>query len=196
MLILSIVVSLAAGFVPLGGLCSFQRTFFFFPFFLLGYLVHQEDLWGKIRSLRKTITIPIILVYFTIICFIPNFPDSMLTGSFYYMSGLADWRVMFGLRAFAYLWTLPLTICVLSVIPDIKFFQKNGKDTMFYLLYHPFFIWIIKQLIIKYNLPTNIGAIILYMIANMFIMYWLNKVTLFRFLTKPFSIFKNKKNVG
>ena len=67
---------------------------------------------------------------------------------------------------------------------------------MFYLLYHPFFIWIIKQLIIKYNLPTNIGAIILYMIANMFIMYWLNKVTLFRFLTKPFSIFKNKKNVG
>lgn len=189
----SLFASMAAGFVPLDFCMSFQRTFYFFPFFILGYYIHKEDLWCRIRSIRKIISIPIIIIYFSIIYFLPNFPDSMLTGCYNYYCGLADWKIMLALRAFSYLWVLPLTFCVISIIPDTRFFQKNGKDTMFYLLYHPFFIWIMKQLVIKYNLPTNILAILLYAAVNMFIMYWMNKVMVFRFFTKPISILNNKK---
>ena len=191
----SLFASIVAGFVPLDFCMSFQRTFYFFPFFLLGYYIHKEDLWCRIRSIKKIISIPIAIVYFAIIYFLPNFPDSMLTGCYNYYCGLADWKIMLVLRAFSYLWVLPLTFCVISIIPDTIFFQKNGKDTMFYLLYHPFFILIMRQLIVQFNLPSNIIANVLYMAANMFLMYWLNKIYVLRFLTRPISMIKsnNKK---
>ena len=191
MLPFSLLMAIIAGFVPLDFCLSFQRTFYFFPFFLLGHYIHKQELWSKIRRIKKVISISVIVFYFAIIFFLPNFPDSMLTGCYNYYCGLANWKIMLALRVFSYIWVLPLAFCVISVIPDTSFLQKNGKDTMFYLLYHPFFIWFVKQMVIKYSLPTNILAILLYMIINMFVMYWMNKINILRFLTKPVSIIRN-----
>lgn len=190
MIPLTIVLSLLVGFIPLGAEFSFQRTFFFFPFFYLGYHIKKSQLWGKIRSIKKKNSLGIIIVYILVVFFIPNFPDSMLTGSFHYMSGIANWKIMLLLRACSYLWVLPLTISVLSIIPDNSIFARNGQDTLFYFLFHPFFIKLMYLGTSAYKMPTCSACLLFYTIVSMMIMYWMAKIPFLTFLTKPL-FFKN-----
>ena len=185
--------SLLAGFVPLNGEFSFQRTFALFPYFLLGYFFHKYDLWKKIRGLNKWVCGAVVLAYFIIVLLIPNFPDSMCSAHLNYFHGLTDWKVMFGLRVVSYLWMLPLTICVINLIPDCKFFAEQGKNTMFYLLYHPYFIWIMYWCVINFNAPTSTLFLFIYTAVSMVAMYWLSKIPVLNFLTKPITTIRSKK---
>lgn len=192
MMPLCVILALVVGFIPVGTAFSFQRTFFFFPFFLLGYYLKQKQVWSKIRNVKKWYSLGIIAFYFLIICLIPNFPDSVLTGSFHYKCGLASWKTLIALRAACYLWMLPLALSVLNIIPDKSFFAVKGKDTLFYLLFHPFFIRLMYYGVQHLQLPTNSLCLLLYTVVSMFIMYWMTKIPFLYFLTKPIS-FKSKK---
>jgi fucose 4-O-acetylase-like acetyltransferase len=185
-------VSLLAGFAPQDIGYTFQKTLVFFPYFLLGYYIHKYDLWKKIRALNKIKCGIFIIIYFVLIMLIPNFPDSMCTGNFSYFVGLADWRVMFVLRAVSYFWMLPLAICVMNVIPDCPLFAEQGKNTMFYYLYHPFFIWLMNWFVINYNLPTSAFFLVIYTIISLYAMYWLSKIPLLVYLTKPITSIRSK----
>lgn len=189
---LSIFLSLFVGFLSLGSQFSFQRTFTFFPYFLLGYYIHKYSLWKKIRNIRIWKCIVVILLYFIVILMIPSFPDSMLFGSFHYWTGVTSWDKMFALRILSYFWTLPLTFCVLSVIPNCKFFAKEGKNTVFYLLYHPYFVWLIHFIVTRYHIPSSSPFLILYIIIGMFFMCYLCKMTLLNFLTKPITMLRKQ----
>lgn len=190
---ISILASLLIGFIPFGNEFSIQRTFTFFPFFLIGYYIHKHNLWSKIRGIKTWLCVSVIVAYFIAIMIIANFPDSMLTGSFHYRSGLGNWKVMLALRLAGYFWMLPLAICFLSVIPDFKFFASQGKNTMFYYLYHPFFIWLMNYCVVRFGAPASPFSLILYTVISMFIMYWLSKVPPLNYLTKPLTIAKQKK---
>lgn len=186
-------ISMLAGFVPLGvEFFVFQKTLVFFPYFLFGYYIHKYDLWKKIRGLNKWMCSAIIIAYFIIIMLIPNFPDSMCTGHLYYFYGLADWKIMFVLRALSYVWMLPLTICVLNVIPDCKLFAEQGKNTMIYYLYHPYFIWLMNWSVVNFHFPTSTISLFVYTIISMYIMYWLSKISLLNYLTKPLTTIRSK----
>lgn len=190
---IAIGVSLLAGFVPLTGEFTFQKTFAFFPYFLLGYYLHKYDLWKKIRGLNKWICGAVIVAYFVIILLIPNFPGSMCTAHLNYFCGFADWKIMFGLRVVSYFWMLPLTICVINVIPDCKFLAEQGENTMFYFLYHPYFIWLMNWCVVKFNAPTSTVFLFLYTAVSLFAMYWLSKIPVLTFLTKPITTIRSKK---
>ena len=190
---ISIIVSLLVGFIPIRGEFSFQRTFTFFPFFLMGYYMHKYNLWDKIRGIKNWMCITVIVIYFLVILLIPNFPDSMLTGSFHYWSGLGGWKKMFLLRVASYFWMIPLTICVLNVIPNCKFLAEQGENTMFYFLYHPYFIWLMHWCVVKFNAPTSTLFLFLYTAVSLFAMYWLSKIPVLNFLTKPITTIRSKK---
>jgi Fucose 4-O-acetylase and related acetyltransferases len=190
----ALVISLLAGFIQLGReFFVLQKTLVFFPYFLLGYFIHKYNLWARIRSLNKWMCGTIIIVYFILIMLIPNFPDSMCTEHLNYFYGLADWKIMFALRVISYLWMLPLTICVINVIPDCKFFAEQGKNTMFYYLYHPYFIWLMNWCVVNYHAPTSTIYLFIYTIISMYIMYWLCKIPLLNYLTKPITTLRNRK---
>ena len=195
MLLLSIGLSIIAAFIPINDF-SFQRTFFFFPFFILGYYMKKRSLWGYIRNLNKWICILVIVAYIIAIQLViykfSYFPDNFLYGRYNHFNHF-NWIATPVIRWLMYLWLLPLTICILAIIPDTLFFQKNGKDTMFYLMYHPYFVLLLAMIQNMYCIPTSPLAIFSYMVANMFIMYWLNKLYVLRFLTRPISMIKKKK---
>lgn len=65
LLLLSFVVSLFAGFIPIGGVFSIQRTFSMFPFFLLGFFLKQNNGIDKIRM--KPFAACFVIVMFTIL---------------------------------------------------------------------------------------------------------------------------------
>ena len=189
---IAVIFSIIVGFIPIGGEFSFQRTFTFFPFFLLGYYIHKLRLWSRIRNIKTWKCMSIIIAYSIAIMMIPNFPDSMLTGSLHYWKGLTNWMVMMGLRIASYFWMLPFVICVLNIIPNCKFFAEQGKNTIFYLLYHPYLIWVVNYCVISYQLPSSTLFLILYTIISMSIMYWLSKIPLLNYLTKPVTTIRSK----
>ena len=195
MILLTLLMSIIAALIPIN-VFSFQRTFFFYPLFVLGYYMGKSDIWKKIRGINKWVCISVIFVYLVFIHLVvyklSYFPDLNLAGR-YNRFGHLNWIATPVMRCIMYLYFLPITICVLSIIPDIPFFHNNGKNTMFYLLYHPFFILVLAQIQKYYAIPTSTIAILFYMIANMFIMYWLNKIYILRFLTRPISTIRKKK---
>ena len=197
MMLLTLVMSVVAAFIPIN-VFSFQRTFFFFPLFVLGFYMSKSDVWKRIRGLNKWVCVSIIFAYIVFIQLViyklSFFPDNLLAGR-YSRFGHFNWVVTPVLRCLMYLYFLPLTVCVLSIIPDLPFFHNNGKNTMFYLLYHPFFILALAQIQKYYEIPTSPIAIFFYMIANMFIMYWLNKINILRFLTRPISMIRKQESI-
>ncbi len=184
-------VSLLAGFAPQAYGLAFQKTLVFFPYFLFGYYIHKYDLWKKIRALSKVKCGIIIIFYLIVVLLIHNFPVSMVTGSLSYSVG-SDWRIMFVLRALGYFWMLPLSICVMNVIPDCPLFAEQGKNTMFYYLYHPFFISLMNWCIISFNIPSSALFMGIYTIISLFAMYWLSKIPLLNYLTKPVTTIRSK----
>ena len=195
MVLLTLVMSVVAALIPIN-VFSFQRTFFFFPLFVLGFYMSKSDVWKKIRGLNKWVCVCVIFAYIVFIQLViyklSYFPDNFLAGR-YYRFGHLNWVLTPVLRCLMYLYFLPLSVCILSIIPDLPFFHNNGKNTMFYLLYHPFFVLLLAIIQKYYDIPTSPIAIFSYMLANMFIMYWLNKLYVLRFLTRPISMIKKKR---
>lgn len=188
-------ISLLAGFVPISAQFAFQKTFAFFPFFLIGYYIHKYGYWSIIRGFNKWVCGVIIVGYFIVLIIIKNFPVLLCTEHLHFFT-FGSWKstlFMFGIRALSYLWMLPLTICVLNVIPDCRFFAEQGKNTMFYFLYHPFFIWLMNLFVTKYNAPTSSLFLLLYTIISVFIMYLLSKIPVLNYFTKPITTLKRKK---
>ncbi|GGE52369.1 putative membrane-bound acyltransferase YkrP [Pullulanibacillus camelliae] len=137
---------IAVGYVPFfGSYLSIDRTFTFFPIFLLGYMLNKKDFLILRRSTFKWISIPVLIGIFAV-CY-TIFPDSLRTwllcSNSYADMGAGDWTGGV-FRAFFYLAMLVTTFSFLAIVPSKQFsFTKYGQRTLYIYLLHGFFIKII-----------------------------------------------------
>lgn len=181
----ALVVSLFVGFIPLGKELSFQRTFVFFPYFLLGYYQSRSGILDKLKLLPRWSLMMIIVFYCIAIIIIPHIPFSMLYQSFSYLE--LDSPVMgLILRVGSYIWVLPLTISVLILLQNVCFFAKEGRKTLFYYIYHMYFIYAMRYMVLTEGVPS-LMVIILYVISMVLMLSLMSKIKL---LNKPLHVFK------
>lgn len=185
----SLLISLMAGYVPLGFEFSFQRIFAFFPYFYLGYMIKQENAFDKIRGFNNWVCLGIIALYVIAIAFGPTIPRCIFTERCHYYEGMTPLY-----RVFFYCMTLPATISVLNLVPDCKFFADEGKRTMSYYIYHPYFIYLFMCLSGAGLgvLPSSLPFILLYSVICFISCYFLARVPLLNFLINPLK-YKKKK---
>ena len=128
LLIVVIPLSIMAGFVPLGHELSFQRTFAWFPFFLLGFLFRQWGAIERIRSQKVWYFIPLFLVAFYVAIKIPIY---MPVKEY---SSLHDVEI----RILQMLNGLVLSVCLLRLIlPSIASrFSWLGRHSLYFYIYH------------------------------------------------------------
>lgn len=136
---MAIIVSILSGLVPLGRELSFQRTFAFYPFFLLGYYASHQNFYIRLRDVSMKYALWIIMLYVIIIFSIKHFPLSMLVQFFHY-GELGHPAVGMGLRIASYIWMLPITIAMLRLLANLSLFYEQGKNTLFYYIYHMYAI--------------------------------------------------------
>ena len=136
---LACAISLVCGFIPLGRELSFQRTFVFFPYFLLGFYAKQFEYYAKLKEVKALYTWGVIILYAIIIFAISHFPLSMLV-QFFHFSELGNPLIGMGMRVASYLWMLPLTLAILRLFADASVFYQQGKNTLFYYIYHMYAI--------------------------------------------------------
>lgn len=191
LLLVSLMASIIAGYMPLGFEFSFQRIFAFFPYFLLGNLIKQCGMFDKIRGINHWICIILLAIYAIVIVLGPDIPRFVFTERSHYYEGMTPlYRVMF------YCISLPATICVLNLIPDNKLFAKEGQNTMSYYIYHPYIIYLFMYLSGTGMgiIPSSLPFILLYSIICLVICFFIARIPVLNFLVNPLKYKWNKNS--
>lgn len=130
-------------FDHIGSYLSISRTFVYFPYFLLGYLLKPEPL-KKLLKNRFAIPAGTMIMLAVFLVFAPAFPRysmAWLLGDTSYQ-GMGGEQMTDGLiRALQYIGTFISILGFLMIIPSKKFkLTVIGQRTLYIYLFHGFFI--------------------------------------------------------
>ena len=178
-LIIAIAVSMLSGVFHLGTFLSVQRTLNFYFFFLLGFYYRQgvfnTPLWhnNKMHIAVLVVMMPLLLWLF------PRCGNVMNGADYYGIAGLPQ-------KAMVLMCSIPMTLLMFNIIPDIKVLRPIGKDSLFYYLYHMLFLAMVTGPLVKtYGLPRTLPFILLYTAFTLLALVVLHKIPFFRWLIHP-----------
>ena len=186
----SLFLCLISGFSNLGYEFSFQRTFYFLPFFIIGYLMSVKKCkLVDLKIISKKISIIIlclaIVTCFIIVCGFGIEFKRFLYGSYNYKE-LEYILIRFISIAVSLIISLSV-VCICNKLNNKRILNNIGKNSMFYFIYHVFFILIIRIIINILSLPTIFPFLIIYCIGIIFCLYFLSKYSVFHKLLNPIS---------
>ena len=178
-LIIAIAVSMLSGVFHLGTFLSVQRTLNFYFFFLLGFYYRQgvfnTPLWhnNKLHIAVLVVMMPLLLWLY------PRCGNVMNGADYYGITGLPQ-------KAMVLMCSIPMTLLMFNIIPDIKVLRPIGKDSLFYYLYHMLFLAMVTGPLVKtYGLPRTLPFILLYTAFTLLALVVLHKIPFFRWLIHP-----------
>ena len=175
MMVVSFAISLAVGFVPISGELSFQRTFVYWPFFLIGYYIKQTDLIGYIRG-RNMFMATIICVTLVIAtyCYIP-----VMYSNVCYCNLPSD----FIIRALQLLVASVLCGCFLIIgKEELPILTELGKYTLMIYLLHPPLVKIMKMICIKLGHTPNVLSAIVITAVSVALIYSVRNLKILKYI--------------
>ena len=187
LLIAVLMLSVMAGFIPLGTQLSFQRFFTFFPFFIAGNLLRGHTLSSIKFVFNKWVAISLLIVIIGGLTFIDTQWKWLLFGDCSYYGFPCSLTKAVFFRLGYYVFASFLSIIVLTLIPDCRFLAEIGNKTMTIYLFHFFPIWILTLLGVK---TSNVILLILISLAILLVTIVLDRIPLIKWMTKPVK-FKN-----
>lgn len=168
-LVISILVGCAAGFIPsIGRVHSLSRTLVFFPYFWAGLMCDHSFPWQRLKSFG--------LIALGIVFAVMLIGGNNISAVFLYQAAAyGPLKNGFGLRLICYLLGFLLCLFLLSFIPAKRFpFTRAGANTMpAYLLHAPIVLYL-RELDIPWIFYLLITAMILYGVYK--ILQWHSKM--------------------
>ena len=165
LIIFSIILCLAGGWIPIDSQLSFQRTFAFLPYFIVGYIAGNNNL--EIKAKKGKIFILFFLVFIGFFYFIiPKTIISMLYQNICFFRGpQSSPFINFVLRVAWLFFTSVMSYSFLSIVPQKEYrWTHFGQLTLFIYMYHSVILswrYILRD---EFHLPTNLFFCILYSI--------------------------------
>ena len=184
-------IGLIVGFVPIGNEFSFQRTFAFLPFFVLGFYSHKYGWLDRIRSLSWSVVICVLvgcLLVFYLCASRDVFTMSLLYENTPYHSAL---ECLFRLV----IWILAIgnSIVIIKIIRSGALTALLGALTLYIFVYHQFVIEIVMKVAERLSVPQNIFVIALEAVFVTGVCCVIARVPLFRYIVNPItSLIKRK----
>lgn len=191
----SVVLCLAAGWVPLNSQLSFQRTFAFLPFFTMGYVAGANKL--KIEKQMPVLAALFALALAWCVLYFTGVKPYFL-GRENYMSLTHYLPVInFAWRAVWLVVATVMSYCFLCIVPQKEYrWTHFGELTLFIYLYHAIILLGRHQIVAVLNLPTTFLSGILYTVIVLLIIWLLSKFRIFHWLLNPISSLMRKKDVS
>ncbi|WP_413309609.1 acyltransferase family protein [Bacillus sp. 1P10SD] len=158
---LAIMLGICIGYVDqVGSFLSISRTFVFFPYFLLGYLLKENQLRTLIRT-KYSLPIGLIIIAGTLIYFGTAFPKDAvpwLLGDTSY-ANMGGKNISDGLiRGIQYVLTLIVIYGFMVLIPSAHFkVTKIGERTLYVYLFHGFIIKSVQMFMLDDNIHPILG---------------------------------------
>ncbi|WP_258535653.1 acyltransferase family protein [Bacillus sp. 03113] len=143
-LILSIALGIGVGYIDeVGSYLSLSRTFVFFPYFLLGYLLNSSHItW--LKRVKFSIALSLVMILGTVLIFSVSFPKEaipwLLGDTSYADMGVKE--IADGLiRCGQYVLTTIVLFCFFSLVPKKEYkLTVLGQRTLYIYLLHGFII--------------------------------------------------------
>lgn len=185
------VIGLMVGFVPLGNEFSFQRTFAFLPFFVLGFYSHQYGWLERIRSLSWTAAIGVFVGCLFVFYLCTS--DGVFTMPLLYENTPYHNAVECFCRLV--IWSLAIgnSIVFVKIIRTGVWTAALGALTLYIFVYHQFVIEIVMKAAERLSVPQNIFVIALEAVLVTGICCIIARIPLFRYIVNPItSLIKRK----
>ena len=196
LIILSFVIGLASGFIPLDEYFISHHILSSLPFFMLGYYSYKINIPVKISHIPSWIAWSVLLIVLIMCCSWLNEKKYyyILTGGYsYYFKPIFSVFGHFIARVIIYVSAILLSIMIMRIIPISKKIAQWGTMTLIAYVYHPPLIIIVnKTMMISSFHPTLPFLFILAVTITLFLFY-ISRFKLVRILTNPFTYWKNKK---
>jgi len=185
----SFIFALLAGYVPLDGQLSFQRTFAFFPFFVLGILLRKHETcfakWKWQIIMGGGIMLIIMLLAYL---WYPYDWKHALYNNVSYTMGYTVF-----IRCVCLVASLGISLLLFVVFPTNKLLAKVGTATLTVYLFHTFAVELITaKLINPGTIPVGLFWCVLYAGTVTICCYWFSKTKLSKFIINPLSSLFNK----
>ncbi|MGE8206443.1 acyltransferase family protein [Heyndrickxia sp. NPDC080065] len=150
-LIVAIFIGIGIGYIDhIGSFLSLSRTFVFFPYFLLGFLIEPKHIqW--IKNIKYSNVLGMLILISTFLLFEFSFPKNAvpwLLGSSSY-DDMGNVEIMDGIyRGFQYLLTFVVIVGFLALVPSSGTkITVIGQRTLYVYLLHGFIIKIIETFV-------------------------------------------------
>ncbi|MEH7502067.1 acyltransferase family protein [Neobacillus drentensis] len=182
----AIVLGIAIGFIDhVGSYLSLSRTFVFFPYFLLGYLLNGSQLRKAVRA-KYSFPVGVLILIGTLVFLGYSFPHNsvpwLLGDTSYANMGGEEWAD--GLfRGLQYVLTLIVVFGFLTIIPSNQLkVSVIGERTLYVYLFHGFIIKSLEVIIPDEHLISFSGNYLLLIILSLIIC-----LSLGSYLTKKYT---------
>jgi len=186
-ILLSLMISLVSGFVPVSLHFSLQRTMGFIFFFVLGYYTKIAEIKDYVKRLPYTIAIAICLMALIGLYFLVGKDLGYITAgsSNYYVE--SNPLIALIMRVISFICAILLSLSIMRLTPSNKVLADIGKQTLFIYIIHSFVATAIF-LAIRHN--SMIGSPISLFILSACTTYILAMIakTKLHFILNPLSI--------
>ncbi|MBR4829239.1 MAG: acyltransferase family protein [Muribaculaceae bacterium] len=176
---IAFLLSLSCGLFHLGTFLSIQRTLNFFFFFLLGFYYRHgyisHGLWhnNRLHAITAIVMLPLIFWLY------PHCGNVMNGTDYYGIAGLPE-------KIMILVCSTVVSLIVFNLMREYKPLSDIGKNSLFYYVYHTFFITVVVYPIVRdYQFPCSFPFVILYTAIIITMLWILNKVKFFRWLVHP-----------
>ena len=181
-LVLSLALMIVAGYIPISREFSFQRTFAFFPFFVLGNLMRGTDFVGWVKRQNKYLCGIILLSYIVVLIFYHPYSRWLLYG----WSSFYQYPCTLILAPFVkILWLLLACIigtAFLCVIPDVKILSSQGSKTLTVYLFHIYPICLMEKMGVHID---NLFILIVLSFVIYFVTIYIHNYKVVHWMTCP-----------
>ena len=191
-LILSLCLSLVAGYIPIGYHFSIHRTLSFLPFFVMGSYSANIDILKYMKRIPLFIAIGTLFVIFIIYFYlmIDNY-------SFVLHCPYMDWEnlLVFNeiaspvVRCIFIVLAVFISFMVLRLVSARKILADCGVKTLFIYVYHSLALKLLFQFISRGYLPKNEILLVVYSILIIIGLLFLSRFKVFYMLLNPISYF-------
>lgn len=181
-LVLSLILMIVAGYIPISREFSFQRTFAFFPFFVLGNMMRGTVFFSWAKSQNKYLC-RIILLSFIIVLFFYHPNGQWL---FHGWNSFYRYHCTLSLAPFVkLLWLVFVCIigfAVLRLIPDNKILSSQGTKTLTVYLFHIYPISIMEKMGVHIDgvFYIIVLSLLIYLVTN-----YMHNFKVVRWMTRP-----------
>ncbi|MFP5115162.1 acyltransferase family protein [Bacillaceae bacterium C204] len=184
----AVCLGIAIGFIDgVGSYLSLSRTFVFFPYFLLGFLLNGDHLKKALRS-KFSVPVGLVIILGTFLSFGFSFPDNavpwLLGDTSYSNMGQEEWSD--GLfRGLQYMLTLIVVFGFMTLIPSNPLkVSEIGERTLYVYLFHGFIIKSLEVAVLDKNLIDFTGHYLFLIIFSFIICLILGSYVIKKF-TRP-----------
>lgn len=154
LLIISIVLAIASGVVPLDHEFSFQRAFAFYPFFVLGLMFRERNLMHYLEQVKYGYAIIVLILCIIISRHLPTYMPKFHYGNWHHTA----YRVVQSLLGLV----LCLSVVRLSRFQFTEKFAKWGTYTLWIYVGHTYLALISQRIMSELDYHLNfVGALLL-----------------------------------